>query len=126
MGRKREDLIKIGKATQFQPGKHPKGGRPVNRFKKLKGQFKLSADDVNSIIEYLLSLTKEELKKIIENPKSPMLIISYASAVMNGIKRGDLHNLEMMLNRKIGKPKESLEVTGGIDIVYLDAQDKGL
>ena len=48
-----------------------------------------------------------------------MLILAFGSAYKKAVEKGNLTELEMMLNRAIGKVKEVHEVTGDLFEAYL-------
>lgn len=114
--RGRKEIAMDGENTRFKKGNKASvgKGRPENKFKHLKNKFSLSADDVTAIIENQLSLSAQELKAIIQNPKSTVIEMSYASALLQSIKHGDLSSIETLLNRNknIGRPKEKVELAG--------------
>ena len=109
----RKEIAVDGIPYHFKKGQSGNpNGRPKNKFKHLRDQFELSTNDVQAVIEHILSMSKAELKAVIKNPDSTMLEISFASAVIKSIQKGRMDAVDSMLNRKIGKPKESVEVTG--------------
>jgi len=118
-----ENLEKRVKFTsENQPANR---GRKKNVFKYYQEKYDLSAADVNNTIEYLLSQPIEKLQEIIKDPKKPAMVVNFAMAILSGIKKGDLTAIERMLDRKVGKPKQEVELSGST-IVYLDRQDEGL
>jgi hypothetical protein len=122
----KEDNFKGATGKRFSSTNQPaNSGRKKNVFKRFKEKFDLSADDVDNIIEYLLSQPIEKLSEIIKDPKQTVIVVNFATAVLTGVKSGDLDAIEKLLNRRIGKPKEKLELSGSA-IVYLDKQDETL
>jgi len=104
-----------GQNTQFSKDRQPENaGRRKSVWKHLRDQYELSSEDVAAIIQNLSRMSKEELKEVANDPKTTMLELAYISAYMQAVKKGTLNELEMMLNRVIGKVKETHEVTGNL------------
>lgn len=117
----KEDNFKGATGKRFSStNQPPNAGRKKNVFKKFKEKFDLSADDVDNIVEYLLSQPLEKLVEIMKDPKQTVIVVNFASAVLAGIKAGDLDAIEKLLNRKIGKPKEKIELSGNIQTSQYD------
>jgi hypothetical protein len=110
-----EDNFKGSTGKRFSSTNQPaNSGRKKNVFKRFKEKFDLSADDVDNIIEYLLSQPIEKLQEIIKDPKQSVIVVNFATAVLTGAKLGDLGAIEKLLNRRIGKPKDRIEISGNI------------
>lgn len=106
MGRS-ENLIPLKKG--YDPNRNYKG-RPKKFITLLKEKgYKVS--EINDTIQILMSLTLEELIKIDENPNATVLEKTIASAIKKGISKGNLENMETLLNRVYGKPKEKVDIT---------------
>ena len=104
-----------GAGVKFSSTNQPKNaGRKKNVFKKFKDKFNLSSDDVNNIIEYLLSLPLQKLQEIIKDEKQSVIVVNFATAILTGVKSGSLYSINQLLDRKIGKPKETIEFNGNI------------
>lgn len=111
----RNNIAKDGEKTRFSADNQPANrGRKKNVFKKFKEKYELSSDDVNALIEYLLSLTGEKLIEVVKDNNQPAFVLNIASAVLHGIKKGDLTAIEKLLDRKLGKPKDTVEIRGNI------------
>ena len=108
----KKDIAYYGKATRFSSENQPKNknGRKKNRFKHLKGEYDLSHEDVSNIITYIVSLTPEEIKALMEDKNTPVIVSAYAAAAIGSIKRKDLAQIETMLNRTVGKPADTLNI----------------
>lgn len=94
-------------------------GRPRKLAVQLKAQgYNLS--EINDTLMVLLSLTVDELKKVHDNPDSTVLEKAVANAIYNSIKKGSLWNIETILTRALGRPKEMVESSGTqtIKVVY--------
>jgi hypothetical protein len=85
----------------------------------LKDQgYKLS--EINDTLMALLSMDMNELKEAFENPKATVLEKAVAGAIRKSIEKGSLYNIETIITRAMGKPKEQTEHSGGqtIKVVY--------
>jgi hypothetical protein len=106
-----KEAYKNGVNTQFSSENQPaNAGRRKNMFTALKDKYELSANDVSSIIEYLCSLTQEQLHdQILNNPEKTVLEIAFAKAILEATKKGDLSQIEKLLDRKVGKVPSKIE-----------------
>lgn len=98
----------------LKPFKKGQSGNPKGRPKKYvlslkKEGYKLT--EINDTIQSMVSMNIEELKKVYENDNSTILEKTVAAALKNGLKKGDLNNLETLMNRLYGKPKEKMDIT---------------
>jgi len=59
----------------------------------------------------LLSMTIEELADVYKNPKATILEKTVANALKRSIEKGSLYSLDTLLNRAVGRPKESIDHT---------------
>lgn len=106
-------------ATQFKKGQsgNPLGGKLANP--ELRAIKRLTSIEVAEIGKLVISKNSAKLKAMIEdsanNPESKhsALKIWIATVAYKGIKKGDAHALDILLNRLIGKVKDKIEITGG-------------
>jgi hypothetical protein len=75
---------------------------------KVEG-YKLA--EINDTIQAMCSMTLDDLRKVWENPKSTVLERTIAAALRKGIEKGTLQNVETLLDRVYGKPKEKVDIT---------------
>jgi predicted RecB family endonuclease len=116
----------IGKDTRFSATNQPENaGRKKNVWKHLHDKFVLSSNDVSAIIKNLSSMSKEEIEELTKKPETTMLELAYISAYIQCVKKGTLSELETMLNRVIGKVKDTQEIGGtiNINVKYDDSED---
>ena len=110
--------IKNEHINQFKPGESGNpNGRPRKFITTLKDQgYKLS--EINDTLMVLLSMDIEELKAVYDNPKSTVLEKAVANAIRKSIEKGSLYNIETIITRAMGKPKETVDTnnTGEITI----------
>ncbi len=85
----------------------PKGtsGNPSGKPKNL-----LTKDKVDSIIARFSFMNRQELQGVVQNEKTPMIEIMIASVMVKAAKDGDYSRLEAILNRSVGKVKETKEL----------------
>jgi hypothetical protein len=102
--------------NQFKPGESGNpNGRPRKYVSLLKEQgYKLS--EINDSLMALLSMDLNELKEVFENPKATVLEKAVAGAIRKSIEKGSLYNIETIITRAMGKPKEQQDHTGEIKV----------
>jgi hypothetical protein len=101
---------------KFKPGEsgNPEG-RPRKFVSLLKEQgYKMA--EINDTLMVLLSMDVEELKSVFDNPKATVLEKAVANAIRKSIEKGSLYNIETIITRAMGKPKETVEETGSKEI----------
>lgn len=91
--------------------------------RKLISQYKELGYKNSEIVDTMMNLvamTQEELDLISEDDNNTALERTVAKAILNGLKKGSLYNLEQLITRAIGKPKEIQEVTndGKIEVIF--------
>jgi hypothetical protein len=106
--------------SKFKPGESGNpNGRPRKLVSLLKEQgYKLS--EINDTLMALLSMDMIELKEAFENPSATVLEKAVAGAIRKSIEKGSLYNIETIITRAMGKPKEQTEHSGTqtIKVVY--------
>lgn len=98
-------------AHKFQKGE---SGNPNGRPRKWISELKESgykSSEVNDCILVMLSMTLEELADVYKNPKATILEKTVANALKRSLEKGSLYSLDTLLNRAVGKPKESIDHT---------------
>jgi hypothetical protein len=100
----------------FQKGQSGNlAGRPRKFVTQLKA-LGYKQSEVTDTLLVMLSMTMDELKKVFENPQSTVLEKAVANAIKTSIARGSLFNIELILDRAVGKPKESIDVESKIEV----------
>ena len=111
-----------GNLKPFKPGESGNpNGRPRKFVSELRSQgYKLS--EINDTLMVLLSMNIEELKAVYDNPKATVLEKAVANAIKKSIEKGSLFNIETIITRAMGKPREQQEITGmqTIRVIYGD------
>jgi hypothetical protein len=66
-------------------------------------------------------MTIFELHEVFTNPNATILELSIAKSLVKGIERGNIYTLNELLNRIIGKPKETISIPNDnkIEVVFI-------
>lgn len=113
---------------QFKKGQsgNPLGGRahdPVMRALK-----RLTKDELKEVGSLLLRGNLDALKEVSQDKKANVLKVMLASVCVRVMKQGDMHALDILLNRLVGKVKDEVDVVqadGPIKVnVYLPEKKK--
>lgn len=97
--------------AKFQKGQSGNpGGRP-----KVVGELKnipvLTGAEVSRVIAKYCRMFRSEIKEILENSSVPIYELNIASALENGVRKGDLTQLAYLFDRIIGKVKDHVDLT---------------
>jgi hypothetical protein len=74
---------------------------------------------VRKMIMSMLRMTKEDLANALRAPATSCLELSIGAMIVSSIRDADLHKLDFLLNRSIGKVKESLSIELPPSISYV-------
>jgi len=114
------------KGVQFSSTNQPKkNGRKPNKFKKFIKENEISSDDISNVISTMLQKNEEELKTIMNDKKVPFLLRGFVRALFDDVQKGNLNNIQVLLDRSVGKVKEKVEHSGNINLIF-DEDDKNL
>lgn len=95
----------------FKPGQ---SGNPSGRAKKYITQVTDKTGYRNSEIadcmKSMLKMNQKEISEIQKSESTPILENLVASAIIGDIQKMELRNLDSILNRCYGKPKEQIEI----------------
>ena len=89
-------------------------GNPNGRPRKWISQLKESGykqSEINDCILVMLSMTLDELAEVYKNPKATIMEKTVANALKKSLEKGSLYSIDTLLNRAVGKPKESIDHT---------------
>lgn len=102
--------------SKFKPGQsgNPKG-RPKRITTLLKEQG-LSKDDIIAGINCLINLDKKKLSELINDPGQPVWLVNLATAIQKDIQKGRVVTIDMALDRLIGRPTQSSNISGEITV----------
>jgi hypothetical protein len=98
-------------------------GRPKKFVTHLKS-LGYNNSEMEETIKVLLALTIYELNEVFKNPDATILELTLAKALVKGIERGNIYTLNELLNRLMGKPKESANITNNekIEVVFVQGK----
>ena len=92
-------------------------GRPRKYVSKLQGEG-YAISEINQCLQFMMAMTVDELNEVHKNPKSTVLEKTVAAALYKGLQKGSLFNLETVLSRAFGTPKQTTELQGETAIVH--------
>lgn len=96
----------------FQKGQSGNPGGRAKEDPQVTMVKNLTKSELAEMGSLLLKGNKTELEKIIKDPGSSMLKIAVASVISKAINKGDMHSLDILLNRLIGKVKDQHDFSG--------------
>lgn len=106
------NLIDSNRVTMvFKKGQ---SGNPNGRGPNIlnNAMQKLTREELEDIANVIIKGKREDLKKVLEDKNSSVIKLMFASSVMRIMKEGDTDGLDKILNRLIGKVKDTLDVNG--------------
>lgn len=116
----KEDLIPFKKG--FDPRRNTKGQprKLISTFSEI-GYTKR---EVNDAILNILAMTQDEIKQIQDNEDCTILERTIAKALLKGLEKGSLYNIETTLSRSIGMPdKEQQEQKNNkIEVIFVEGK----
>lgn len=80
-----------------------------------------SKREVNDTILNILALTADDIKKVADNEDCTILERTIAKALIKGMEKGSLYNIETTLSRSIGTPDkpENTPQVNKIEVVFV-------
>jgi vacuolar-type H+-ATPase subunit E/Vma4 len=115
----KNENLKKGKrfSSTYQPETQ---GRKKSKLKGLIEANDLSSDDISDLITSMFDKTQDELNVIKNDPEQPFLIRAFVKAMIKDLEGDSLYNINTLMDRAIGKSKETKEVK------FDDVSDKKL
>lgn len=113
----------------------PNSGQKPSRFKLINEEISkhggepLSKEDLSKSIVAMLSLNKDELKKIAMDSETPMMVVIIANAIVGDIESKQLSNVERLLDRVFGKSTQPIEsevnatISNGVNLDNLTLEE---
>jgi hypothetical protein len=103
---------KVPKGKRFVKGQtgNPKGSSARRRI--LKETARLTAMQVHEVAAVILHGNQDDLKALAKDPNATVLQMWTASLVTKSIQKGDSQVYRVLMERLLGRPKESVELTG--------------
>ena len=127
------NVLEAGKNTRFSSTNQPENrGRKPDKLKGWIEEYDLSKHDVHStFINFLYDKSLGEIEAILADKKKrsklPLALAIQLQVLTNAAKRGDARHFENILYMLFGKPKESHDITGGLQLKTLtEAEAKAL
>jgi hypothetical protein len=114
--------------ANLKPYKKGQSGNPNGRphdppeLKKLKNLTKAELVDVGNMV---VKGDFEALKRLAKNPKATVLQRMLAAVAQKVIEKGDMHSLDILLNRMVGRVKEEVALTSNIPQVVVNLPSNG-
>jgi hypothetical protein len=102
---KLENLKPFGKGNNANPN-----GRPKRSFTQAK-ELGFSKDDVIACYKLYIAKTIDELKSISNSKELSALEAIVISGLLSDISKGNMENIEKILNRAVGTPKSEITNT---------------
>lgn len=122
-----DNIYDIGHTTRFsktnQPANSVKGRKP-SRLKKYLKENNLGQKDMRLIAGALLTKSKDDLKKIIENPRTPILVLGAAAAILKDIVKGRTDTVQWLIDRAFGKSVEYIDLNAKLKRAELTDEER--
>lgn len=105
----KENLSKGKKFTsEYQPNNT---GRKPSKLKAMIEVNDLSSNDVSDLLLSLFDKTEDELTAIAFDQNKPFLVRTFVKAMLKDLSQDSIYNINNLLDRAIGKPKEKTQLT---------------
>lgn len=111
----------FGAMPNPKPKRHPAGewkkgqtGNPKGSSAKARAIAKvkrMSADDLADLIDLLLRGTRDDVTAVLNDPSASMIRAITARLLEQCLVEGDVNSFRQILDRVVGKPKESKDVS---------------
>lgn len=124
-GRERRlENLKKGKhySSTYQPANNT--GRRPSKIKAMVKDNNLSSDDVRAMYKMLFDMEESEIKELIKNPKTPMLIKNFAKAFLNDLSVKNAMTSQKMIDWIYGKAAETHKHTGVMEITTMTPEQR--
>lgn len=116
----------------FKPGQSGNpNGRPRSLLRQARDQG-YTKDDFRRFLEDLLGVSENDLIKIVEESKNgkapqPIIVTNIAMALLKDYKKGQTPTLDSVLDRTIGKPRQTVDLTSSDNSMSpLSSEDRAL
>lgn len=89
-------------------------GRPADppELKRLKNLTKAELVEIGNLV---VKGDMKSLLQISKDPKATVIKTMLAAVAVKVIQKGDMHSLDVLLNRLVGKVKDEIEHTGSLN-----------
>lgn len=107
-------------------------GKSKSSIEVLSNVESITRAQYNDILSRLPSLTKEQAQELVNNPNTPLWIISRVQAMWKDISKGRTDSIREIEERLFGKPSQGIDLTsaGGkitnepLTVEIIDNRDK--
>lgn len=100
-----------GKKTGGRDFKKGNPGRPKGSVVVPKEIREMNRREVEQLISKYFKMSREKLAKVAANKKTPTIDLMIIKIITTAINKGDQTRLNFLLDRTIGKVKDSVDVT---------------
>lgn len=116
----------LANLVKFSSSRQPaNNGRKPSQLKKFIKDNNVNREDVALMIKSVLfSKSYDELVDILQDNKQPMIIRLFIKSYLNDFKKGSLINLQYLLDRAFGNPKQEIEVSGNISVDQMSYEER--
>src|SRR5687768_16998427 len=106
-------MLQLGQ-TRYKPGQSGNpGGRP-RLPEDIKEARQLNRVEFERVANKFLYMTAVEIQAAVRAPETTGLELMVGSIIAKGIKNGDHQRLSFVLDRLIGRVKETIAIEGGL------------
>ena len=114
------DNLKKGDGFDKFPERINKQGRPMKLASKLN-EIGYSNSQISDTIKNIIALTEYQVKDIADNKDFTMFERMIAKALLKDISKSSLYNIELLISRAFGKPKETAIVQSNdrVEVVFV-------
>jgi hypothetical protein len=120
---KEKSLENLKQFTKTNRPKNP--GRKPSKLRKYIKETNVSREDVSAMIKNVVfAKSEQDLKKILTDPTQPMVIRLFIKAFLNDFKKGGLVNLEVLMNRAFGSPKQEIDLNGEMTVTAMSHEER--
>lgn len=112
--------------TPFQKGFDPKrnvSGAPRKLVSAIT-ELGYTNREISDTLMNIAALTKKEIQAIVDNEECSILERMVAKSLLRDYAKGSLWNLETIISRAIGKPKETATITNDGRIEFIITKGK--
>lgn len=103
-------MSRDGKKTGGRNFPKGKSGNPGGMTKEQAKVRHLTRETLKDLMNTLNSATHEDLQRILDNRETTALTMMWVKGYMNAISTGDLKQIELVMQRLVGKVKDELDV----------------
>jgi hypothetical protein len=117
------DNLKRGEGFDKYPERINRKGRPLKLASRLN-RIGYTNSQVIDTIKNIFALTEDEVKHISKSEEYTILERSVSAAILKDLSNGNMHNLELLVSRCFGKPRDTtyLNTEKTVEVVFLNGK----